>query len=54
VRTPEKAWARGGVARKRAVLGAFTAESAGGSGGDGSDRRSPCNRESGRVNGQQG
>jgi hypothetical protein len=33
VRTPEKAWARGGMARKHAVLGASTVESAGGSGG---------------------
>jgi hypothetical protein len=33
VQAPEKARARGGVARKRAVMGASTAESVGGSGG---------------------
>jgi hypothetical protein len=46
-RAPEKAQTRGGEAGKRAVVCASTAESMSGSGGDGSDRRGPRNRESG-------
>jgi hypothetical protein len=41
------------MAEKRAVVGTFMAVSVVGSGGDGSDRRGPRNRESGRANGQQ-
>jgi hypothetical protein len=42
---PEKAWAHEGMAKKRAVVGASTAEGASDSGGDGSDGRGPWNKE---------
>ena len=54
VRALEKARARGGMARKRVVVGASTTESTGGSRGNGSDMRGPRDIESGRANGQPG